>query len=185
MRKEQKAALCAVALFMSVAPSCRDAGSDPRELESMSPDAVLFSHVTQSDPFQTYRLFPGVDSVSSGTLNGSTAHQPMVRVSMNGRAFGALVQGSLPQGSAFPNGSVIFKQIIMNNETVLYAVISKDSGNPLAAGGWLWGEYRPDGSAAISVTRQGTGCIGCHSREQGPQHDFVRTFERQGHGAGR
>lgn len=169
-----------VAMFLlSVVSSCTDMGSAVKVSHAISSDDVLFTYITRTDPFVSYPLFPRVDSVTSGTLNGSTAHQPFVRVSLNARALAVLENGSLPNGTMFPDGSVVFKQIIMGGQTVLYAVILKDSQNPLAANGWLWAEYRPDGTTAISVTQHGGGCIGCHSREQGPQHDFVRTFERQ------
>jgi hypothetical protein len=146
---------------------------------AISTDGDLFRLVTEDDPFTMYTLFPRADSVTSGTLNGSTAHQPIVRVGMNGKAIGVLVDGSLPGGAGFPNGAVLFKQIIMNGQTVLYAVMYKDSTNTFAANGWLWAEYMPDGSPVFSLTGRGSGCVGCHAREQGPQHDYIRTFERQ------
>jgi Cytochrome P460 len=167
-------------LFLSGAfTSCKDQGDEVRPTRKVVSDAELFLLVTQTEPFVLYPLFPNVDSVTSGTLNGSTAHQPLVRVSMNTVAFAALHDGSLPPGEDFPDGSIVFKQIIMGGQTVLYAVIFKDKTNALSANGWLWAEYYPDGAAAFSVASRGSGCTGCHSREQGPQHDFVRTFERQ------
>jgi hypothetical protein len=167
---------CSGALVLGVVLSCKDQGD---EAPSLSPDDVLFRHVTQVDPFPSYRLFPNVDSVTSGTLNGSTAHQPLVRVSMNALAYSALRGDTLPAGSRFPNGSVIFKQIIQNGSTSLYAVILKDSEHELSGNGWLWAEFYPNGVPFISVTRMGVNCTACHAREQGPQNDFVRTFERQ------
>jgi hypothetical protein len=55
----------------------------------------------------------------------------------------------------------------------------KDDANPMSANGWLWAEYQLNGTPAYSLTNRGIGCVGCHAREQGPEHDFVRTFERQ------
>ena len=159
--------------------SCTDQGESPRAKYAIDSDAELFEYVTLVDPFSGYTLFPGVDSVVSGTLNGSTAHQPLVRVSMNARALGALQNGILPAGATFPDGSVIFKQIISAGQPALYAVIYKEKDNPLAGNGWLWAEFQPDGSTFIPLTRKGVNCTGCHAREQGPQHDYVRTFERQ------
>jgi len=159
--------------------SCKDHGDGTNALPQISSDAELFRLVTDQEPFMIYELFPRADSVASGTLNGSTAHQPLVRVSMNAVALGALQNGSLPGGTDFPDRSIIFKQIMMSGQTVLYAIIFKDRTNSLSANGWLWGEYYPDGGTAYSVTARGSGCTGCHAREQGPQHDFVRTFERQ------
>jgi hypothetical protein len=160
--------------------SCRDVGEQQQTTPSfISTDAQLFAFITQTEPFATYSLFPNADSVTAGALNGSNAHQPQVRVSMNARALSALVGGRLPSGATFPDSSVIFKQIRTGGVTTLYAVLFKDKDNPLAGNGWLWAEYRPNGAVDFSITTKGSGCIGCHSREQGTQNDFVRTFERQ------
>lgn len=157
--------------------SCKDEGEP---LPGLTPDAQLFNLVMRVQPFTSYSLFPKVDSVTSGRLIGSTAHQPMVRVSMNATALSALRADTLPIGTSFPDGSIIFKEIRDTIQTpILYAIEYKDRSNPLASNGWLWAEYHIDGSVAYSVTNVGRGCIGCHSLEQGPQHDFVRTFERQ------
>jgi hypothetical protein len=167
-----------VGLFCTIA-SCTDSGSEAHVTPLISTDNELFQLITSYDPLTSYILFPHADSVTSGTLNGSTAHQPLVRVSLNSEAFRTLESGYLPSGASFPNGSTVLKQIITNNQTVLYAIMHKDSANPSAAHGWLWAEYRPDGSTAHSLTNRGIGCIDCHARDQGPVHDFVRTFERQ------
>lgn len=160
--------------------SCKDQGEETMP-SRIATDGDLFELITRTQPFTSYRLFPNVDSVTSGTLNGSTAHQPTVRVSMNAAAFGVLQNGMLQAGSAFPDGSIIVKEIRTNGQTTLYAVLYKDRGNTLAesGSGWLWAEYFPDGRVAFSSNTRGSGCISCHSSEQGPQHDFVRTFERQ------
>ncbi len=161
--------------------SCQKEGgtSTPITLGQISTDAQLFAFVTQTQPFTSYTLFPRADSVTSGTLNGSIAHQPMVRVSMNPKALSALPNDTLPAGTSFPDSSIILKQIINSGQTTLYAIIYKDQNNPLAGNGWLWAEYQPDGGVMFSITNRGSGCTACHAREQGPQHDFVRTFERQ------
>lgn len=169
-----------ILLLVVVFLSCKDEGQETTPAR-VSTDADLFTLITRTQPFTSYRLFPNADSVTSGTLNGSTAHQPTVRVSMNAAAFGVLQNGMLPSGVAFPDGSIIVKEIRTSGQTTLYAVLYKDRGNAVAesGSGWLWAEYFPDGRVAFSVTTRGNGCISCHSREQGPQHDFVRTFERQ------
>ena len=167
-------------LLVVVFLSCKDQGEETTPAR-VSTDADLFTLVTRTQPFTFYRLFPNADSITSGTLNGSTAHQPTVRVSMNAAAFSALQNGILPAGGTFPDGSIIVKEIRTNGQTTLYAVLYKDRGNAVAesGSGWLWAEYFPDGRVAFSITARGNGCISCHSSEQGPQHDFVRTFERQ------
>ena len=162
--------------MLGVVLSCKDQGDELPVPAPILSDAELFRHITQVDPFTSYTLFPAVDSIAAGT---TTAHQSLVRVSLNAKAMFALQNDSLPAGSRFPDRSIIFKQIIVNGRTTLYAVIFKDSNNPLSGNGWLWAEFDPNGTAFISLTRKGVNCTPCHSLEQGMRHDFVRTFERQ------
>jgi hypothetical protein len=100
---------------------------------------------------------------------------------MNARALGALQSGRLPTAAQFPDGSIILKEVRprVDAPATLYAVMYKDASNTLAGDGWLWAEFSPDGSVGYSVSSRGTACTSCHQREQGPQNDLVRTFERQ------
>lgn len=160
-------------LPLLVLASCGDLGDPPAPPDA---DAEVFGSISGS---ALYALFPGVDSVITGTLNGSSAHRPRVRVRLNPRAEGALVNGLLPVGGSFPDGAVIVKEILDSAGVSLLAVMKKDGRNELSAAGWLWAEYEPDGTVFISVTARGSGCLGCHMREDGPRNDFVRTFERR------
>lgn len=185
MRRTDSGALplsTAIALVALLAFCCRDGGKEPdaggRNV-FIATDAEVFALVTVAHPFGSYSLFPHVDSVARGTLNGSSAHQPLVRVRLNEKAASALHGGRLPAGASFPDGSIVFKEIIIDGTTRVYAVMLKDASNPLAANGWLWAEYEPNGNVLFSIRTQGVNCTACHAREQGPQHDFVRTFERQ------
>ncbi len=159
--------------------SCSDQGAVETRLSRIESDQEIAELITVEQPFRSYTLFPDADSVTAGTLNGSHAHQPLVRVSMNSTAFGALRAGRLPGGESFPDGSIIVKEIIMESRVTLIAVLIKDRSNPLAGNGWLWSELLPDGTTVYSVQNRGEGCVGCHAREEGPGHDLVRTFERQ------
>lgn len=161
--------------------ACKDAGS-PSEEEAggnFTSDARVFAFLTQSDPFGQYSRFPHADSVVAGTLNGSTAHRPMVSVSLNSHAVSSLVDGRFPTGGSFKDSSVVFKRIIDNGVVTLYAMALKENDNTRSGGGWLWAEYKPDGTVVYSIQNSGAGCVGCHSLEEGPQHDLIRTFERQ------
>lgn len=112
--------------------------------------------------------------------SGTSAHQPVVRVSLNAAGYAVLQDGRLPAGSRFPSGSVIFKEVLSTTGAVdLYTIMYKDPQNPLSSNGWLWAEYRPDGAVMYSVSNRGGACTSCHSLAQGPRNDFVRTFERQ------
>jgi hypothetical protein len=158
---------------------CQDQGSEIAKTFVVSTDQQFFALVARERLAAPYALFPRADSVTSGTLIGSTAHQPVVRVSMNPAALGALNNGTLPAGMSFPDGAVILKEIRINGQASLYAVVYKERNNPLAGGGWLWAEFNLDGTAAVSIQSRGSGCVTCHSGQQGSMHDHIRTFERQ------
>ena len=142
-------------------------------------DSAFFTLVTQTEPFGSYTSFPGLAGNTSGILSGSSAHVPRIRVSMNATAFGVLQNGRLPSGATFPDGSIILKEVLDNGVASVYAVMRKDPGNALAGNGWLWAEYRPDGGTVFALANRGNVCTSCHSLNQGPQNDYVRSFERQ------
>jgi hypothetical protein len=170
-------------LLSTTAAACGGRGGvpSPDPARDVYDSASLFRLITQADPFTAYALFPNADELVQGRLNGSEAHRPVVRVSMNARALAALQDGRLPSGARFPAGSVIFKEVRARADapTTTYAVMYKDPGNPLAAEGWVWAEFSPGGSAGYPPDNRGVACTSCHQREEGRQHDLVRTFERQ------
>ena len=175
-------------LSLAVCVSCSGGGQSttsptatptPTTTSGITSDAAFFTLVTQTEPFGSYTPFPDLAGNMSGILSGSSAHVPRIRVSMNATAFGVLQNGRLPSGATFPDGSIIFKEILNNGVASLYAVIRKDRTNALAGNGWLWAEYRPDGGTVFPLANRGNVCTSCHSLNRGPQNDFVRSFERQ------
>jgi len=166
---------CSLTWFLG----CGDLGDPAPGKGEISSDGDLWTLVSMREPYGHYPLFPDVDSIATGTLNGSHAHRPMVRVSTNGTAAAALSGGRLPAGGRFPEGSTIVKEIRQDGGTILIAVMHRRSDSPFAAGGWLWAEFQPEGSVQISMTDRGHGCVGCHQQELGTRNDLVRTFERQ------
>lgn len=152
---------------------------NPGEPNGVTTDAQLFTLITETEPFGDYELFPNADSVAAGTLDGSEAHRPLVRVSLNSTAQSALVDGRLPEGGSFPDGSIVFKRVTFSDRPTVYAVMYKDRDNPLSGRGWLWAEFEEDASVIYSIGLKGPGCVNCHVRQDGPSNDLVRTFERQ------
>ena len=136
-------------------------------------DAALFRLITRDEPFGSYQLFPNTTEFSSGRLDGAGAH-PMARVRISPTAAQSLQNGRLPPGGRFRSGSVIVKEVSGG----VWAVMRRGDGSTFGSG-WQWAEYRPDGSVVYSISNRGGACIECHSRQQGPQNDLVRTFERQ------
>jgi hypothetical protein len=148
---------------------------------TINDDTSLWKLITQTEPFGSYTLFPNTEEFTTGRLNGSEAHRTIVRVTMNAKAAGALRNGKLP-GGTFPDGSVILKELRASTGAPAsgYAVMYKNSNNSLTGNGWLWAQFNPNGDVGYSISNRGSACTSCHLREQGPQNDSVRTFERQG-----
>src|SRR5262249_58896372 len=143
-------------------------------------DSALFTLVTETQPFSTYTLFPNLDADADGILAASSAHQPLIRVSLNATAASVLRNGRLPAGTTFPDGSVIFKEVLTSGRTPsVYAVMYRDRTNANAGNGWLWAELRPNGGVEYSIANRGGACTGCHLLGRGSQNDSVRIFERQ------
>lgn len=119
---------------------------------------------------------------------GGGGHSGWIRMRFNPTAQSALdEQGDLPVGSTFPEGSVIVKETYdgeTDPEPRLINVMRKAPSDPNAGGGWVWGEYRNDGSPVVAVSQKGQSCVSCHSitAENSPvagdlgNRDLVRTF---------
>lgn len=160
------------------------AAPDPAPMPPSSPaivsDTALFTYITHTEPFSSYALFPNLNTGADGVLTASSAHQPLIRVRVNAAASGVLQNGRLPAGASFPDGAVIVKEVLSSGRAaVVYAVMYKERANPVAGGGWLWAELRPDGSAEYSIANRGSACTGCHALADGSRNDLVRIFERQ------
>ena len=132
-------------------------------------DESLFMQATALEGFQYYR---------EGNVFPPAAPSPhsSFRLKFNEIAWEALDEdGELPAGTAFPEGSLIVKEVVQSGIVGLYAVMKKRSADANAAEGWLWAEYKPEGGLGYSIQKQGIGCTSCHGGK--PHRDFVRTFD--------
>lgn len=83
--------------------------------------------------------------------------------------------GKLPQGSSFPEGSLIVKEAYSGNELVLYAIMKRELDSKFSKDKWVWAEYEPNGDVVYSVSLKGKACIDCH--KSGLSRDLVRAFD--------
>jgi hypothetical protein len=177
--------LGAAVVGLTLGIGCGNQTSPPAAPSSTSSairdDASFFRQISQTDPLSRYTVLPRAEEFPTGRLDGSEAHRPIIRVSLNAAAIGSLQNGRLAPSAEFAEGSIVLKELRSSATaaTSLYVVMMKDSGNSLAGDGWLWAEYGPSGSVTFSISNRGSACISCHRRQQGPQNDLVRSFERQ------
>ncbi len=118
-------------------------------------------------------FYQGNDAVLSES--GNSPHGDF-KLLFNQTAWDALDStGRLPVGGTFPEGSLIVKDIVNGNSTDLYAVMLKSPNSSLSNLGWLWNEFKPDGSVVIGVSDKGDACVGCHRGNT--NRDFVNSFD--------
>src|SRR5687767_968172 len=110
-RRNRQLSLLSVVLLVVACDQADRPPAAPSPADGIRDSAALFELITRKDPATGYTLFPDVDEFTVGRLNGSDAHRPIVRVSINARALGALQSGRLPTAAQFPAGSIILKEI--------------------------------------------------------------------------
>ena len=131
-------------------------------------DANLFEEINE----------PGFEYYQGGTILQPASQSPHgnFKLRFNEEALSSLdATGELPEGGTFKEGSVIVKEVFVNNTLVQFAIMKKSPGDPNAANGWLWSERGPNGSLDYSITGKGGSCTSCHGDQ--PNRDFVRTFD--------
>ncbi len=102
-----------------------------------------------------------------GKSSGSGHPQPFLRTRYNAIAASQLDSaGKILSGAAFPEGSLIVKELHDNATTLgRYAILYKKAGSSDAdAKGWVWGYINSDGSVAEASSNKGSACISCHSQ---------------------
>ncbi|HRC33281.1 MAG TPA: cytochrome P460 family protein [Bacteroidia bacterium] len=113
----------------------------------------------------------GYTYYQNGTLLSGVSPSPhgSFKLRFNNIAKAALV------GNSFPTGSIIVKELFVGTTLDQFAVMKKDASNANAGSGWVWAEFKPDGTVTYSAANKGSGCIGCHSGT--PNRDLIRTFD--------
>ena len=140
--------------------------------ETTSTDTDLYNAINSTSGYTYYVGTPGITAGVGNSPHG------FERVRFNATAQAALDStGKLPAGASFPTGSIIVKEIYSSatGSKNLYAVMKKDAGHSSAGSGYLWAEFKTDGSASFSTSKKGDGCISCHSGST--NRDLVRTFD--------
>lgn len=149
-------------LFAIASTSCKHA-------KVTSEDVAIMDEVMAGNLF-FYQNNDAVLSASGNSPHGS------FKLLFNQTAWDALDStGKLPVGGSFPEGSLIVKDIIKGGSTDLYAVMLKNPGSSLSNLGWVWNEFKPDGSVVIGASDKGDACVGCHRGNT--NRDFTNSFD--------
>ena len=140
-------------------------------------DAPFSSSFTDASVFEEINA-AGFEYYQNGTILQPASASPHgnFKLRFNQEALSSLDEtGELPEGGTFVEGSVIVKEVYLNNVPTVYAVMKKAPSDANASNGWLWSEYQPGGGVYISIAAKGSSCTSCH--DDLPNRDFVRTFD--------
>jgi Cytochrome P460 len=163
--------LCFLLSLFAIVSSCKKE-EEKEEIPDTSNDVPLFN---ESISTTGYTYYVGTPAISAGLGNSPHGFE---RVRFNSVAQAALdTSGKLPVGASFPTGSIIVKEIYTSatGSLSVLAVMKKDPGNSSSGSGYLWAEYKPDGTTIFSTSKKGDGCISCHSGST--NRDLARIFD--------
>lgn len=134
-----------------------------KEEPAVGIDKQLYDMAVETSGFVWYKNSDVLLDKSAGTGHS----QPFLRTRYNATAATQLDSaGKIIDGTSFPEGSLIVKELYDNATTFgRYAILYKQSSNEHAdANGWVWGYVNADETVALSATAKGSSCISCHSQ---------------------
>ncbi len=163
-----------VAVIIFVLSACQEEEGTPvtpAESSVTVTDASLYALIKSTAGRTYYKNSADTLAKNSGTSGHS---EPKIRTWYNAAAASQLdASGKVKSSPAFPDSSLIVKEIINGDGTLsYYAVMMKmrSAANGDANGKWVWAKLGPLGSADYSVDLRGAGCTGCHASA----FDFTR-----------
>ncbi len=145
-------------LFFSAIISISSCNKDAAEKDI---DTQLYELSTDATGFTWYKHTDALLSKSPG----SGHFPPYLRTRYNATAATQLdANGKINVGTAFPEGSLIVKELYTDTAVLeRYAILYKDTDNAAAdANGWVWGYIDADGFVQNSATDKGAICTSCH-----------------------
>ncbi len=110
---------------------------------------------------------------------GSGHSEPLLRTRYNNIASSVLDNsGKILAGASFPEGSLIVKELFVNNiDLSRYAILyKKPSDSNADASGWVWGYINANNTVATPASEKGSGCRGCHSQSNNIDLNLMNTY---------
>jgi len=164
-------ALLAVVFLVSVACGSESTGPEEGGMAPELPetgemtadltDTQVFAMAMAQESWVWYKR-----SADTLTAAADSPHTDRLRTRYNTVAATQLDdQGKVMASVAFPDSSLIVKEVYRNGELAILAVMMRAVGHQYAGhGDWLWGEYAADGSVLHSIAQSQATCHNCHVR---------------------
>ena len=138
-------------------------------------DLELFKMASETSGFTWYKNSDQLLPKSSG----SGHNFPSLRTRFNTIAATQLdATGKIESTALFPEGSLIVKELINDDESLgRYAILFKAANDENAdANGWVWGYLNEDQTIASSAKEKGASCISCHQQAGNIDYMLMNTF---------
>jgi hypothetical protein len=85
--------------------------------------------------------------------------------------------GKIKTNAAFPEGSLIVKELSNGSTAERYAILLKRTGHESAdEKGWVWGYINSNETIADAASNRGGGCKGCHSQADNIDYMLMNKF---------
>lgn len=137
-------------------------------------DRELYDMATETDGFVWFENSAAWLPKSSGSAHNFAN----LRTRYNSTAATQLdANGRIEANAAFPEGSLVVKELSDGNSSELYAILYKRSDSEYAdANGWVWGYVNADATVRTSAEDKGAGCTGCHSQQDNIDYMLMNKF---------
>jgi hypothetical protein len=141
---------------------------------AMGIDEEMLEMARPATGFTWYKNSPSL----LGKSTGSGHNYAFLRTRFNGVA-ATMLDGArkVKEGSIFPEGSLIVKELTNGSEPERYAILLKRSSHPDAdERGWVWGYINANGTVAEPASKKGDICKGCHNQAGNIDYILMNKF---------
>ena len=137
-------------------------------------DAELLELAKKTDGSTFYAFSPLLLDKSAG----SGHPQPFLRTRYNAIAASQLdMNGKIRDGAAFPEGSLIVKELYSDPNTIdQYAILYKKATGVADSRGWVWGYVKANGTVVVPASKKGSSCINCHSQNENRDYMLMNKY---------
>jgi hypothetical protein len=138
-------------------------------------DAELYKMAEETSGFSWYKNSDELLPKSSGSGHNFT----FLRTRFNSIAATQLDgTGKIDQNAVFPEGSLIVKELINEDESLeRYAILFKATNHESAdENGWVWGYINSNSIVSASAKEKGASCISCHQQSGNIDYMLMNTY---------
>ena len=137
-------------------------------------DLELLNMAEETNGFVWYKNSDALLPASSGTGHNYSS----LRTRYNSTAATQLDgDGKVLANAAFPEGSLVVKELTSGSTVERYAILYKRSDSEHAdSNGWVWGYINADGTLATTAEDKGAICTSCHLQPDNIDYMLMNKF---------